>query len=351
MATDTYTSPMDNFESTLEDSILGPELESDHNRPPAGSYTFGPAYDGTCFILKDNYLYYSKPKQPEYWPALYYVEVSPIQFPLQTGLIHNGQIFVFSKKDVYYVQGTGDQTFLPFKRDAKTGAQSIRGAVSVTGRGIYHTGPDGIYLFSSGSDTKITEQTLEPIFRGATTEGIPGVATMSGSWLFNHSNYLYFGYRAGTENYPANILVMNLDTNKLAYYIYNDGSNVQVSSITTDLANDRILIGDSTGFVREIESASYTDDSGTAISFDVKSKDFTLQTRAHFPRWVKYDVDASASGSVTGTLLLDGASHQTHTITGTRDTKRRLVGTGNGSRAAIQISGTGPTSIYLTEFE
>ena len=77
----TYTTPLGSFESTFEDAALGPELEIDHDRPPLGSFVFGPAYDGTTFIIKDNLLYYSKPKQPEYFPALYYVEVSTPQLP------------------------------------------------------------------------------------------------------------------------------------------------------------------------------------------------------------------------------------------------------------------------------
>jgi hypothetical protein len=147
------------------------------------------------------------------------------------------------------------------------------------------------------------------------------------------------------------MIVFNMDTAKTAYYVYNDGSAVEIRTIHHDDTNDRILIGDNTGYIRVIESATYTDDSGTAIPFDIQSKDFTLPTRAHFPRWVKYDVDASSATSVTGELFLDGTSHQSHTITGNRLTKRRLVGTGNGQKASVRISGSGPAFIYTAEFE
>jgi len=84
----------------------------------------------------------------------------------------------------------------------------------------------------------------------------------------------------------------------------------------------------------------------------VQSKDYTLQTRRHFPRYVKYDVDASdADCSATGTLMLDGSAHQTHTITGDRVVTKRLIATGNGRRASIKLSGTGPVSIFATEVE
>ena len=346
----TYTTPLDEFDTDTADAALGPEIQTDRDRPPLGSFVFGPTYDGTCFILLDNLLYYCKPKQPEAWPALYYIEVGQPEFPLQTGVIHGGQVYVASQSDIWRIVGSGDGTFLPFRMDAKTGAQTLHGMKSVTGRGIFHTGPDGIYLWTAGDDRKITEENLEPIFRGEAVEGMSGVATMNNSWLFPYKNHLYFGYRGSGQAQPGNIIVLNMDTGRVAYFVYNDGSDVLIRAITYDKTNKRLLVGDNSGYVRVIESTAYTDDSGTDISFDVKSKDYTLQTRAHFPRYVKYDIDAS-NATVTGELYLDGTSHQSHTITANRDTKRRLVGTGNGNRASIRISGSGPASIYAAEFE
>jgi hypothetical protein len=348
----TFTQPMGDFESTLPDAGLGPEVEIDHDRVPLGvSFVFGPTYDGTVFATKDNLLYYSKPKQPEYFPSLFYIEVSTPQFPLMTGLIHGGQVYCLSKRDIFYIQGTGDGTFLPFKRDCRTGAQTVLGAITIPGKGICHTGPDGIYMFNASSDVKISEQSLEPLFRGEDVEDMAAVDTMADSWLWNYKNLLYFGYRSSGQDAPGNILVLNLDTGKVAYYVYNDGADVQIRTITTDDTNSRLLIGDNTGYIRVIESPSYTDDSGVAIPFDVKSKDFLLSTRSHFPRHVWYDVEASNAESVTGELYLDGEVHQTHTITGSRVIRRRLVDTGNGSRAAVRIHGSGPAAIFVTEFE
>jgi len=338
------------LDGNTADSALGGQVETDHNRPPLGSYVAGPAYDGTCFIILDNNLYYCKPKQPEYWPALYFIEVSTRQFPGQIVIFNNGQPYFLTKREIYYIQGTGHGTFFPLPMRAKTGAQGIFGAVSVHGHGIYHTGSDGIYLFSN-ADRKITEKQFEPLFRGETVNGMPGVSTMDNAWLHQYKNYLYIGYTSSGYSHPTNVLVMNLETNRVSYYIYNDGSDVEIRCIETDDTNKRLIIGDNTGFVRQIENTSVYEDSGTAIAFEAQSKDFTLQTRAHFPRLVKYDVDASSSTSCNGELLLDGVSHQTHSITGNRSTKRRLVDVGNGERAALKVSGTGPVSIYAVESE
>ena len=173
---------------------------------------------------------------------------------------------------------------------------------------------------------------------------------MSTSWLMAFQNNLYFGYQS-SGTYPTNVLVMNLDSNKLQYFIYNDGSDVEIRTATVDETNKRLLVGDNTGFVRVAESKTDTDDSGTAINWEIQSKDFTLQTRKHFPRFVKYDIEVPSGSTCTGELILDGSVHQSHTISGSRITKRRLVGTGNGDRAANRISGTGPATVYAAESE
>lgn len=346
-----YTTPLGEIDSDTPDGNLSIIVQTNHNRPPAGTFVFGPAYDGTIFVIVGNALFFCLPKQPEHFPPLNSLQVGAPQFPGVTGLIHNGQVYYFTAVDIWYIQGTGGGTFLPVKMKAKTGAQSIKGAVSVDGKGIFHTGPDGIYLFASGNDTKMTENTLEPLFRGEDTNDIPGVSTMSTSWLCVYRNHLYFGYQDEDHNYPTNVLVMNIETGKVAYYIYNDGSDVEIRTITVDETNKRLLIGDNTGFVRVIESPSYTQDGSTDVDWEVQGKDFNLGIRKHFPRWLKYDVDASQATGVTGKLLLDGSVFHTHTINGNRNTKRRLVGVGNGNRATVRISGSGPATIYGAELE
>ena len=59
------------------------------------------------------------------------------------------------------------------------------------------------------------------------------------------------------------------------------------------------------------------------------------------------DADCIAAGQV----ILEGAVHQSHTITGQRDVKKRLVTTGNGQRMALRLTGSGPVSIYAVEAE
>jgi hypothetical protein len=174
------------------------------------------------------------------------------------------------------------------------------------------------------------------------------VASMDTSWLALYRNQLYFGYRSSGFDYPTNVIVVNLDTNRSAYFNYDD---VEISAIANDNHNQRLIVGDADGFVRVIESKAHTTDAGVAISWEVQSKDYGLQTRKHFPRWAKYDVDASNAVSVTGKYILDDQVHHSHTITGSRNTRRRLIGEGNGNRASIRISGSGPATVYAVEAE
>lgn len=339
------TQPWGDFETIVSDGSLGAQLHTDHNRIGSSQFVFGPAYNGVSFALIDNNLYYSLSKQPEYWPTNYFIEVSSPDAPGIAGCFHNGQPYVFTKDQIYYIQGTGHLTFFPLPMNAKTGVQSKFGLAPVKGFGIFHIGDDGIYLFSQGDDKKLTESALDPIFRGETVEGLPGVSNLANSWLLNYGNKLYFGYPT-TGTYPDTIIRFNLDNNRLIHIDYGQ----TFRAVSTDDTNNRILAGDTSGFVWHIEKTTATDDAGTAISYDIKSKDFTLQTRAHFPRWVKYDVDI-VSGSCTGSVILDGVTHQNHTLTGSRNTKRRLVTTGNGEREALQVSGSGQVKIYLIEAE
>ena len=335
------------LDTDTADTALGTEVATDHDRPPLGTFVLGPSYNGTCFILKDNLLYYCKPKQPEYWPVAYYIEVSPTQFPLQCMVFYNGQPYVLSKQRIYYISGSGHTTFFPWPVDSVTGCRNANAAVAVKGYGIFHVGSDGIYLYGS-TDQKVTQADFERLFRGETVNGVPGISDIDNCWLTFFRNKLYFGYTSSGYTYPTNVLVFDLTNEKRFYYTWGQ----EIRTVAIDEYNSRLLAGDNSGFIWHIEDVDETDDGGTAVAWEIESKDFTLSTRAHFPRYVKYDIDASDNGcSATGEILLDGVSHQSHTITGNRQTKKRLVTTGNGERSSIKISGSGVVAIHQVEVE
>jgi len=333
--------------SSTADSALGSLGPTDHDRPPAGTAVIGPNYDGACFILKSNLVHFCAAKQPEYWPPTYYVEAGSIDFPLQAGCFWNGQLYVASKHEIYQIAGTGPQTYFPIAQSALTGARGRYCMLPVKGYGVVHVGLDGLYLFNTASDIKLTQGQFDKIFQGETAGAMPGVGSLDDAWLIQYQNLLYFGYAAATNTYPRHVIVMDLTNKKAVYYDWGQ----EIPAMCVDHTNERLLGVDSAGYVRYLENPNVTTDDGTAIDWDIQSKDFTLSTRAHFPRWNKYDVDASAATSAQGALMLDDAALHTHILTGTRSTRRRLVETGNGQRCAIRLYGSGLVSIYAVESE
>jgi hypothetical protein len=334
--------------ASTSDTSLSITAPSNHDRPVAGSFTLGPNFNGTCFILFKNYLYFCLPKQPEYWPATYYVEVSPIQEPLIAGIFYTGQLYLATKNSIYSVPGAGAQTFFPVKQAALTGIQGKKGLYALDGIGIFHVGSDGLYLFSlQVGDKKFTADKLDRIFRGETVNDVPGAGDLSTAWIIQFKNRIYFGYASSSNTYPQNVFVVDMASRKITYYDWG----IEIPHITHDLAYDRLICIDTNGYSWQLEDETLTKDNNLPISWDIESQAFTLQTRAHFPRWIKYDVNAASSTSAIGKVVLDGSTLQNHTLSGNRSTKRRLITTGNGQRCSMRITGSGPITVYAMESE
>ena len=333
-------------DTSTTDASLGTEVATNHNRPPLGTVVAGPFYGGVSFILKDNLLYYSLSKQPEYWPTTNFIEIGPPQFPGKAIVEFGGQPYVLTEDRIWFIQGTGGGLFNPIPIASLAGASNQFGARSIDGDGIYHVGRDGVYRYSAGKDMKVTGGVFDPIFPsadkfGVKTNGMAAVVNISTTWLHQFENRLYFHWGNGS------VLVTNLDTKRTTYYEWDE----RMTAPMTDKTNSRFYVGDASKYTRQVEDSSQTTDAGTGIDCEVESKEFTLPTHAHFPRWVKYDADISGASSPVGKLILDGAVHQSHTLSGNRKTRRRLVEVGNGERAGVRIGWTGDGAVYTAEFE
>ena len=353
------TTPADNdlvFEDDNADTVLGSLAPSDHDRPPQGSFVFGPSQNGTLFILHNHQCHYNKPQQPEYWPSTYYVDVSSLQYPLVCGCFYDRAPYLFDRRTIYYLAGTqfadlpNMTTYRPYPQEARAGALSAGGIASVLGLGIFHIGMDGIYRFmpsaESGLDEKITD-TVDSIFRGETLQGIPSVGDLSYAWLQWFGDKLYFGYPSGSDTYAKNVLVFDFTRKRIAFYEYPTAMSV----VCHDKYYNRFLASGAAGNMMQLEDATAQADDSVQIAWEIETKEFVLQTRKHYPRWNKYDVDASGAVVAEANSYLNQGSIKTHTITGDRVTRRRLLPISNGNRFAVRLSGSGPVKIYAIESE
>jgi len=334
-------------DTNTADTALGTEVEIDHDRPPTGSIVIGPSYNGYCFILKDNLLYFCKANRPEYWPSTYYVEVSTIQHPLKAGEFFNGILYVVSDIEIFMIQGTGVNSFFPFPMSAITGALSQECILSVKGKGVFHVSNDGIYLFSLSEDKKISEEQFDPIFRGETRGNMQGInlGSIQNSWLVLFGNKLYFGYPGEDSTYPDNVLVINLLTNKTVHHNYSE----IFRCVTVDRKNNRLLAVDNSGYIWQIEDPSMPNDNGTAIPWEIQSKSFSDRLYKYFPRSAKYDVELVNGGTCNGYILLSDEVKQSHSISKSRNTKKRLITSCTGDSLSIRLSGTGGIKIREVE--
>lgn len=340
------TLPTVTVDSSTVDTGLGTEVEVDHDRPPLGNITAGPTYNGYCFILKDNLLYFCRPNRPEYWPSTYYVEVGSRQRPLTAIAFLNGLPYVFSRYEAHLIQGSSYLSFFPFFLEGVMGAVSQDAVAVVKSHGIYRVAPDGIYLFNGSEDKKVSEAMFDPIFHGETRGSIPGMdlGFVDNCWLTLFRNHLYFGYPA-THQYPDNVLVTNLSTNKT---VHHDYSKV-FRCVAVDKANDRLLAVDDSGYIWHIEDEGAIRDDTTNISWQIESKAFSDQLYKYFPRSAKYDVDVAEGATANGYILLGDEIKQTHVLSGSRNTKKRLITPCTGDRLGVRISGTGPVTIMEVE--
>lgn len=336
------------------DAALGTAVERDHHRPPEnGAHIFGPTSNGTLFMCVGHRVYYSKPGQPEYWPATYYVDVSVPQYPLVAGIVYDDGPYVFDVRGAYYLQPAIFQDTVDASKFKATRISTVSGAASrealdsKSGFGVFHATSRGVYVYGPSGDSKITEM-FEPAFLGEDARGVAAVGDLGNCWLIWHGEKLYFGYCSTADTTPKRVMVFDPARKKASYYEFP----FTMAFVGRDEVADTLLVLADDGKIWEIENKNNPDRDGDApITWEIQTKDFTLQTRLHYPRWNKYDIDATEADEVYADCYLDGAIVHTHRITGARDTRRRLLPICNGNRYSVKLRGSGVVAIYALESE
>lgn len=214
-------------------------------------------------------VYWSKPGQPDSWPAANFVEVCAPSEELMNGGVFGGQAFVFSRERGYLLStnlaGVAD-TIVATPTDCTPGMATYWG-MCIGPDGIYYVAKDGVRV-TKGGESMIVSDPLRPLFNGQTKNGLLPIDFTA--WQFirltAHNNDIWFIYKdtGGT----AKIMVYST--------IYKFWRQV-------DFADDPIVVYSETGFfdigqqlIMGGPSAtayvhSGTTDGGTAIQCQVRT--------------------------------------------------------------------------------
>lgn len=332
----------------VADEELGALVETDHNPPPSGAHlVIGPSNDGYLMLVVGNLLYYSKPKQPEYWPTDYYIDLCPPDETVLAYRFFSGVLYLVTDRDVYQVTGSSPTSFFPLNLNIGAGTKSRQCFLGSRATGLVRLWHDGIYQYTGGRDVTISEP-FSPLFGGHTRHSTPGmdVSLKANCWLVQYGDRFYFGYPSNVATYPDNILVWDASSKRICHYQYG----VEFSYAVVDPENGWLLAADSDGYVWRLEQEHLTTDNHGDIAWDLQTKDFAW-LRKNFPRHARYDVELVNGASAAAHIQLDDAVKQTHTLRTSRATKQRLIEGCTGDRLSIRITGTGPVIIHSAEVQ
>jgi hypothetical protein len=232
---------------------------------------------------------------------------------------------------------------------AVTGTVADKVFAPVKGLGIFHLGYDGLYIFGSSEDVNISKPVFYPIWEEITVGSIPGadLDKLSTAWAIQWGKRLYFAYASTSSTaYPDNLLVLELETKRVQHYQYT----TELVCAAIDYTSNRLMAGDSLGYVWELEALGVTTDEGAAISWQVQTKEF-VQFPMYFPRYARYDLSLNNGASGTGEIILSDSVKQTHTLASGRNTKKRLITGCTGTRLTVRLAGSGPVTIYGVQVE
>jgi hypothetical protein len=255
---------------------------------------------------------------------------------------------IASEHEIFLVSGSGANSYFAQPMSAVTGTKSKSCFLAVKGAGVFHLGSDGIYLYTAAQDYSITDANFRPIFEGVTKRSIPGLrrSYIANCLMEQYLNKLWFGYPSETETYCKDFLVMDLETKRITHYQYPWA----VKCLCIDHHNNRLLAADTSGYIRVLDDSAKTNDDGTAIDYDLQSKEF-VQFPKYFPRYARWDVNLNNGATATGEIMLEGVVKQSHPISSDRETRKRHVASCTGTRMSVRVHGSGPVDVYGVEIE
>lgn len=213
-------------------------------------------------------LYWTKTNQPEVTTDDNYVDATSPDEPLMNGFIEDGRSFVFSTRNLYEVQPTGNplEPYFLRKTECGYGLWARWFMCKWPGGGVAFGTRDGIRLTAGGQSASITDDMLYPLFPH---DGQPGVVVNSIKppdmtlptklRLACSGDYLYFDYTevAGSlrslvydrtrkgwmfDNYNPGILAHFDDSGPTTYGVVCGDADGRIYQMTGNVDRDGLAI-------------------------------------------------------------------------------------------------------------
>jgi hypothetical protein len=305
--------------SSQADTALGDEVETDNDPPPEASWVF--EFLEHLFLCRDasnpHYLWWSKRFRPEAVPLENFLEVGNPSDPLQCGVSYAGLAAVFTRQTKYRLFGNATSGFNVQEAITRRGTTAIN-AVKATEHGVIYPSRDGIFQTMLASpDVELTND-IEPLFMGETVNDFAPInwdqAVKFSADVFK--GRYYFSYCSGTNTSPDMLAVFSFDTKR--WYFYDH----PLSSLHSDEKNNRLIGGNTSGQVVELETGS--DDDGERIAFDCETKEFAGEEGPHvykFYQFFKADLDTGGDPINIDFFLDDTRRATLYVTTTTRSIK------------------------------
>ena len=298
----------------IADGALGSAVETDNDRPPNASWCW--SFQEHVFLCRDasnpHYLWPSKRFRPEAFPATGFLEIGNPDDPLQCVIGNAGLLGAFSRLTKYRILGNAVSGFVHQEALSRRGTPAPMAAVP-TELGVIFVARDGVFLTNFVSADAQFGDPILPLFFGETVNGMSpinwsSVLTMAGA---TYKDRYYLSYPSGTATQPDRIAVFSNTTKKWYHYDH------PMRSLFVEEDVDDLVGGSTDGFVYILEDGST--DSGTSITLDVETKDYSGNepTVRKIFRYLRIDADADTD-TLPVRFYVDGTLKRSVNVTGSR---------------------------------
>lgn len=297
--------------------------------------------------LQPGRLYRSKQGEVEQWPPNSYQDVCAATEELMNG----GQIastgFCFSRNRLYTILISADGEFTTEPSACNEGLVS-RWAMAVTPFGIAFVSPFGVRLTTGGAPERLSDEMIEPLFKGETIRGLSPIdlAVPTALQLAYYDDELWMTY-ADTGGVRRH-LIYNFFDKAWRSYLFAETVSTVYGEPVQGAAASLLLGGNSTGQV--YTHSGFTDD-GAAIAYSFRTGAFDFNNPRNEKQLAEVVLDADLeAGTISVGPFLDDedVTVTAQTVTGTAAPDRYIFepfGTDpqRARNVAIDISGNAPT--------